>query len=87
MFENVLLDRILREVRECRLLHDEQLGFRPKHSTSLQRVRLFETVNRDTDDKRPTGAVSLGVAKAFFYKEIFLDIPIYLVKTISSYMN
>jgi hypothetical protein len=36
LFEKILLARILHEVSERGLVRDEQFGFRPKHSTSLQ---------------------------------------------------
>jgi hypothetical protein len=36
LLEKILLARILKEVSERGLLRDEQFGFRPKHSTSLQ---------------------------------------------------
>jgi hypothetical protein len=40
LFEKILLSRILSEVSGRGLLRDEQFGFRPKHSTSLQLARL-----------------------------------------------
>jgi hypothetical protein len=42
VFEKILLSRILSEVGERGLLRDEQFGFRPKHSTSLQLARLVD---------------------------------------------
>ncbi|WP_431309756.1 reverse transcriptase domain-containing protein, partial [Klebsiella pneumoniae] len=66
LFEKILLSRILSEVSGRGLLRDEQCGFRPKHSTSLQLARLVERVTRNFGEKRLTGAVSLDVAKAFY---------------------
>ena len=43
----------------------EQFGFRPRHSTSLQLVRLVEKIARNFGEKRLTGAVFLDVAKTF----------------------
>jgi hypothetical protein len=43
LFEWILQNRVLREVNERGLLRDEQLGFRPKHSTTLQLARLVES--------------------------------------------
>jgi hypothetical protein len=40
LFEKILLARVLREVSERGLLHDEQFGFRPRHSTTLPLARL-----------------------------------------------
>ena len=47
------------------LLRNEQFGFRPKHSTTLQLTRLVERVSRNFGEKRLTGAVFLDVIKAF----------------------
>ena len=44
-------------------MRDEQFGFRPKHSTSLQLDRLVR-ITRNFSEKRLSGAVFLNVAKA-----------------------
>jgi hypothetical protein len=94
LFEKILFTRVLREVNERGLLCDEQFGFRPKHSTTLQLARLVQRVNRNCDERWLTGAVFLDVAKAFdtvwvkglLYKLTVLSFPSYRVKTISSYL-
>jgi len=65
LFEKVLLARILHEVNVRGLLQNEQFGFRPEHSTSLQLARLVERITRNFGEKRLTGAVFLDVTKAF----------------------
>jgi hypothetical protein len=95
VFEKILLSRILSEVSGRGLLRDEQFGFRPKHSTTLQLARLVERVSRNLGEKRLTGAVFLDVAKAFdtvwvdglLYKLMALNFPSYPVKTIQSYLR
>jgi hypothetical protein len=95
VFEKVLLSRILSEVSGRGLLRDEQFGFRPKHSTSLQLARLVERVSRNLGEKRFTGAIFLDVAKAFAtvwvdglaYKLMALNFSSYLVKTIQFYLR
>jgi hypothetical protein len=52
LFEKILLTMVLRELNERGLLRDEQFGFRPKHSTTLQLARLVERVNRNFDERR-----------------------------------
>jgi len=47
------------------LLRDEEFGFRPTHSTSLQLARLVERISRNFGEKNLTGAVILDVAKAY----------------------
>jgi hypothetical protein len=86
LFEKILLARILHEVNVRGLLRNEQFGFRPEHSTSLQLARLVERITRNFGEKRLTGAVFLDVAKAFdtvwidglLYKLTLLNSPSYL---------
>jgi len=95
LFEKILLTRILHEVNVCGLLRNEQFGFRPEHSTSLQLACLTERITRNLGEKRLTGAVFLDVAKAFdtiwidgfLYKLTLLNFQSYLVHTISSYLQ
>ena len=65
IFEKILLARTLHEVSVRGLMRDEQFGFRPRHSTSLQLARLVERITRNFGEKRLTGALFLDVAKAF----------------------
>ena len=65
LFEKILLTRILHQVGECGLLRDEQFGFRPGLSTTLQLARIVERITRNFGERRLTGAVFLDVAKAF----------------------
>ena len=95
LISRILLSRILSEVSGRGLLRDEQFGFRPRNSTSLQLALLVERVFRVFGEKRLTGAVFLDVAKAFdtvwvdglVYKFMVLNFPSYLVKTILSYLR
>jgi len=95
IFEKILLARILHIVSERGLVRYEQFGFRPRHSTSLQLVRLVERITGNFGEKRLTGAVFLDVAKAFdtvwidglLYKLTLLNFPSYTVHTISSYIR
>jgi len=100
LFEKILLVRILHVVNERGLMRDEQFGFRPTRSTSLQLARLVERITRNFGEKRLTGAVFLDVAKAFdtvwidslLYKltrgvSTCTDFPSYIVHKISSYLR
>jgi hypothetical protein len=40
-------------------MRDEQFGFRPRHSTSLQLLRLLVRITRNFEEKRLTGVVFL----------------------------
>ena len=95
LFEWILLDGILHEVNLRGLMRDEQFGFRPRHSTSLQLARLGERITRNFGEKRLTGTVFFDVDKAFdtvwidglLYKLTLLNFPSYIVNTISSYLR
>jgi hypothetical protein len=95
LFEKILQARILHEVSERGLMRDEQFGFRPRHSTSLQLARLVDRITRNFGAKRLTGADFLNVAKAFdtvwidglLYKLTLLNFLSYIVHTISSYLR
>ena len=50
LLEKIALSRIRCEV-SVRVLRDEQFGFRPKHSTTLQLARIVERVSRNFDEK------------------------------------
>jgi hypothetical protein len=84
----ILLSMILSEVSGRGLLRDEQFGFGPKHSTTLQLARIVETVTRNFGEKRPTGAIFLDVAEVFdtvcvdcfIFKLTALNFPLYLVR-------
>jgi len=62
-FEKIILARILHIVSERSLMRNEQFGFRPRHSTSLQLAHLVERITRNFSEKRLTGAVFLDVTK------------------------
>ena len=95
LFEKILLTRILYEVGDRGLLKDEEFGFRPRHSTSLQLARLVEQITRNFGERRLTGPVFLDVAKAFdtvwieglLYMLTILNFPSYFVHIISSYLR
>jgi len=86
LFDKILLARILHVVNERGLMRDEQFGFSPRHSTSLQLARL-ERITMHFGEMRFTGAVFLDVAKAFdtvwigglLYKLTLLNFPFYMV--------
>ena len=95
LFEKILLATVLHVVKERWLLRDEEFGFRPEHSTSLQLARLVERITRNFGGKRLTGTVFLDVAKEFdtvwidglLYRLTLLNFPSYIVHTFSSYLR
>jgi hypothetical protein len=57
LFENILLAKILHVVNERGLMRDQEFGFRPRHSTSLQLACLVERIARNFGKKKLTSAV------------------------------
>jgi len=95
LFEKILLARILHVINERGLMRDEQFGFNPTHSTSLQLAPLVERITRNLGEKRLTGVVILDVARAFdtvridglLNKLTLLYLLSCIVHTISSYLR
>jgi hypothetical protein len=93
LFENILFARILHEVSECGMMRDEQLGYFPKHITSLKLACLVQRT-RNFGEKRLTDPGFLDMAKAFhtvwfddfLYKLTLLNFPSYVDNKISSYL-
>jgi len=75
LFEKILLARILNEVNVHGLTRDEQFGFCPRHSISLQLACLAERITRNFGEKRLTCAVFLDMAKAF--DTVWIDCLLY----------
>jgi hypothetical protein len=65
LFEKILLARVLQKINKRGPVLDKQFMLRSRHSTTLQLARLVERVNRNVNERGLTGAVLLGVAKAF----------------------
>jgi len=85
LFEKILLARILREVNVRGLLRNEQFGFRPEHSTSLQLARFVERITRSFGEKWLTGAVFLDVAKTF--DTVWIDGLLYKLTSLISLLT
>jgi hypothetical protein len=72
-------------------MRDEQLGFRPRRSTSFQVACLVERMTWNSGGKRLRGAVFLDMIKAFdtvwidglLYKLTLRNLRSYIVHTIS----
>ena len=77
LFETILLARILHEVSVSGLMRDEQFGFRPTYSTSLQLSFLVDRITRNFGENSLTGEVILDVAKAF--DTVWIDDLLYML--------
>lgn len=65
LFEKLLHNRIQDHVAEHKILPDAQFGFRRRHATTHQLMRVVEKITEGYNKHRGTGIVFLDVAQAF----------------------
>jgi hypothetical protein len=65
LFEKVILKIIQRHIEEKGLHNACQFGFRARHSTKLQCMRLTDQVTLKFNNNMSTAAVFLDIEKAF----------------------
>jgi hypothetical protein len=90
-FETIVLEIIQRHIGGRNLLNANQFGFRERHDTTMQCVRLADHVTLNLNNKMSTAAVFLDIAKAFdstwhhglLYKLSKLNFPTNIIKLIS----
>ena len=82
-------------IEDNNILPNEQFGFRKRHSTTQQLLRVTDKITDAFNEKRYTGIVFLDVAKAFdrvwhhglICKMIDLNFPTYLINFTQSYLS
>jgi hypothetical protein len=95
MFEKLILERMLEFEKEARVLINQQFGFRSKHSTTQQVLRITEKVSQRFNEDKSTAMVLLDIEKAFdsvwhdalLHKLREYNYPIYLIKMIASFLE
>lgn len=93
--ERIVQTRLQRSVQDLNLIQDEQFGFRPKHSTVHQVLRLVEYIADGFNRNQSTAAVFFDVAKAFdkvwheglLFKMLEAGVPLGLVQLVASYLT
>jgi hypothetical protein len=65
LFEKVILQFLKKHIEEKGLLNASQFGFRARHSTTLQLMRLTDHVSLNFNNKISKAAVFLDIEKAF----------------------
>jgi hypothetical protein len=65
VLENVIFEIVQRHIGERNLLNASQFGFRARHSTTLQCMRLADHVTLHSNNNMSTAAVFLDIKKAF----------------------
>jgi hypothetical protein len=95
LFEKVILKIVQRHIEDKGLLNASQFGFRGRHSTTLQCMRLTDHVTPNFNNKMSTAAVFLDIEEAFdttwrpglLYKLSKLEFSTSLIKLISSFLS
>jgi hypothetical protein len=64
VFEKVISEIVKRHIGERKLLNASQFGFRARHSTTLQCMRLADHVTLNLNNNMSTAAVFLDIEKA-----------------------
>lgn len=95
IFERIILTRLNKHLVENKILRNEQFGFRQKHSTNHQLLRITENIIEGFNKNEVTGIVFLDIAQAFdkvwhdglIHKLIMYKFPPYLIHLIKSYLT
>jgi hypothetical protein len=95
IFEKTILSRFLEFVEDNQILRDQQFGFRARHSTTQQIMRIVETVSLRFNENKSTAMTLLDIEKAFdsvwhealLHKIHSYGFPMYIVKIISSFLT
>jgi hypothetical protein len=95
LFEKVIQKIVQRQLDTKNLLNASQFGFRARHSTTLQCMRLTDHITLTFNNNMSTAAVFLDIEKAFdttwhsglLYKVSKLQFPENVTKLINSYLK
>jgi hypothetical protein len=95
VIEKLIHFRLAKVISANHTIPDEQFGFRPKHSTTDQLLRVTEYVSVGFERKHVTGIVFLDVAKAFdtvwhdglVFKLRESNVPLAMTQLIQSFLE
>jgi hypothetical protein len=95
VLEKVILQIVQKHIGEQNLLNTSESGFRARHSTTLQCMRLADHVTLNFNNDMSIAAVFLDIEKAFdttwhpglLYKLSKLNSSTILIKLISSFLS
>lgn len=95
IYEKIILTRLNEWSDSNNIIPPEQHGFRKRHSTNHQLLRVTDYITEGFNRRQATGALFLDVSKAFdkvwhdglIYKLLILGAPKSLVEIIKSYLT
>lgn len=95
LFEKILHKRMSKFVFSNNIIPAFQFGFRPKHSTTHQLLRITESILKGFDRREHTAAIFLDIAQAFdrvwheglLLKLYRIGLPDYLIHTVKSFLT
>lgn len=93
--EKIILNKIRKHEAENNIIINEQFGFRAKHNTVQQVVRIINDIRHNFNESKVTVMLLLDIEKAFdkvwidglIYKMLMFNYPITIVRLIHSYLN
>jgi len=95
IYKKIIRALIMKSLESESIIINEQFGFRPRHSTIAQLLRLTENFAMEINKKRNSAMILLDLQKAFdsvwhrglLYKLHLNKIPDYIIKIIRSYLR
>lgn len=93
--DKIILTRLHNIEHDKQIIPKEQYGFRARHSTASQVIRVAHHAKVALNSQKQTVLVALDTAKAFdtvwtgglMNKMVVNDYPVCIVKTVQSYLN
>jgi len=94
VYEKILHKQIMNHLEQEKIIINEQFGFRPRHSTVAQLLRITENIALEMNKKRYVAMILLDLQKVFdsvwhrglLYKLYNSGIPVAIIKIIHSYL-
>lgn len=83
IFEKIIYTRLINHLDAIEAIPHHQFGFKPKHSTTQQLLRLTEYINNGFEKKFHTGAAFLDIAQAF--DRVWHQGLLYKLKTLNTH--
>jgi len=95
IYEKIIYSLIMEHLEINKIIINEQFGFRPRHSTIAQLLRITELFALEINKKRHTAMVLLDLQKAFdsvwhqglLYKLHTINLPENIIKILRSYLT